>query len=145
MNLNDLPSHRRITNPLQLCPKETRALLRSNARKSHSNLLAVELRRVLPDPESGRVVAAHLGKAAAAGPGSDIVGVGEQVDRFEAGGVVRPDRPEDDEQLCLSGRGHAEAAVEADEGGPDVEGGGRVVGHPLLVNLDQPEGREEPI
>ena len=113
--------------------------------KKLSNLLAVELGRVLPDPESGRIVAAHLGESAAAGPGTDVVGVGEQVDRLEAGGVVRPDRPEDDEQLRLGGRGDAEAAVEADEGGPDVEGGGGVVGHPLLVNLDQPERREESI
>ena len=107
--------------------------------KEPQDLLAVELGRVLSDPESGRVVAAHLGESAAAGPGADVVGVGEQVDRLEAGGVVRPDRPEDDEELCLGGRSDAETAVEADEGGPDVEGGGGVVGHPLLFDLDQPE------
>ena len=61
--------------------------------KKLPNLLAVELGRVLPDPESGRIVAAHLGESAAAGPGADVVGVGEQVDRLEAGCVVRPDRP----------------------------------------------------
>ena len=108
--------------------------------QNHSYLLAVELGGVLADPEGGRVVAAHLGEPAAAGPGADVVGVGQQVDRLEAGGVVRPDRPEDDEELGLGGRRHAQAGVEADEGGPDVERGRGVVRHPLLVDLDQPDG-----
>ena len=56
------------------------------------HLLAVELGRGLPDPECGRVVAAHLGEAAAAGPRADVVRVGEQVDRLEEEGDVKRSR-----------------------------------------------------
>jgi hypothetical protein len=39
-------------------------------------------------PECWSIVGAHLGEAAAAGPGSHIAGVTQQVDRLEACGVV---------------------------------------------------------
>ena len=64
---------------------------------------------------------------------------------LEARGVVGPHGAQDDEELGLLRRGHAEAGVEADEGGADVEGGGGVVRHPLLVDLDQPGGGVEDI
>ena len=93
----------------------------------------------LLSPESGGVVGAHLGEAAAPRPCPDIAGVTEEVDWLEPGGVVRPHRAQQHEQPGVVGRGHAQGGLRPYHGGPDVERGGGVVGNPVGVNNNQPE------
>ena len=98
--------------------------------KSKTNLLS---------PESGGVVGAHLGEATATRPGPDIAGVTQEVDRFEARGVVGTHRAQQHEQPRVVSRGHAQGGLRPYHGGPDVERGGRVVRNPVRVNNNQPE------
>ena len=93
----------------------------------------------LLSPESGGVVGTHLGEATATRPCPDIAGVTEEVDRLEAGGVVRTYRAQQHEQPRVVRRGHAQRRLRPYHGGPDVERGGGVVGNPVGVNNNQPE------
>ena len=92
--------------------------------------------------QRGGVVAPHLDGAAAARPGADVARVGQQADGLDLGGVgavVGAGGAEDDEELGLGGRAQAHAAAQADQGRAYVQGGVGRAGHPLAVDLNQPE------
>ena len=89
-------------------------------------------------PQCGGIVGAHLGEATTSRPGSHVLRVGQQVDWLEPGRVVRSHWAEQHEQPCFTSRGDSEGWFCPNHGRPDVEGGGGVVGHPLLVDHHQP-------
>ena len=89
-------------------------------------------------PQCGGIVGAHLGEATTSRPGSHVLRVGQQVDWLEPSRVVRSHWAEQHEQPCFTSRSNSEGWFCPNHGRPDVEGGGGVVGHPLLVHHHQP-------
>ena len=89
-------------------------------------------------PQCGGIVGAHLGEATTSRPGSHVLRVGQQVDWLEPSRVVRSHWAEQHKQPCFTSRSDSEGWFCPNHGRPDVEGGGGVVGHPLLVDHHQP-------
>ena len=89
-------------------------------------------------PQCGGIVGAHLGEATTSRPGSHVLRVGQQVDWLEPSRVVRSHWAEQHKQPCFTSRSDSQGWFRPNHGRPDVEGGGGVVGHPLLVDHHQP-------
>ena len=88
-------------------------------------------------PQRGCIVGSHLCVPAAPRPGSNILWVRQQVHRLEARRVVRANWAEEDKESCFASGSHSKGRLCPNHGRPDVEGGGGVVGHPLLVDHNQ--------
>ena len=103
-------------------------------------------RAFYPDVERGCVIAAHLGKATATGPGTDVVRIGQKIDlkqirlikyffpilknlsslffvsyRLKSGCEVRTHWAKDDVEFRFGGGGDSQGGLGPDEGRSDVQ------------------------
>ncbi len=86
--------------------------------------------------EPGRVVAAALGRAGAAGGRPGVVGGDPDRDRLDAAGEVRPDRGRDDQVQVFQRRAHTEEDLAGVGERPQVEAAVLTLGDPLPVDRD---------
>lgn len=82
------------------------------------------------------VVTSNFLVAEALWPGSDNIGVAEELHRDEAAWVVRSHGAHNDESLGLGDARESKPVVHADGSGAQVEGVQWLVGDPVLLNLD---------
>ena len=88
-------------------------------------------------PQGGGVVAAGLGGAGAALDGADVLVLHIDLHRVQPLGVVGAHGADDDDVLAVVGAVHAQSGVQAHHKGTDVQGGVLLMGHPVLLHLDQ--------
>ena len=100
-------------------------------------LLVAEVVRLDLADQAGCVVAAALGKAGAARAGAGIFVLNKNLDRIDAGGVIRADRRAHNDELVRSGRAHAEVRLGRDHERADIQAGALRVRHPVAVHGNQ--------
>jgi len=84
--------------------------------------------------KSDGIVTTDLVAATATGPGTAVLTlVAEKLDWLPAGGVVRTDRAEDDEDLGLLGKSDTNSGVGGDVSGADIEREALTLWDPVLI------------
>ena len=83
--------------------------------------------------QGSSVVAAALGKAGAARAGTGVLVLNEDLDRVDAGGVVRTYRRTYDDELVGAGGADAEVRLGSDDERTDVQAGALCVRNPVLI------------
>ena len=100
-------------------------------------LLIAEVVRLDLRNQAGCVVAAALGKAGAARAGTGVFVLNEDLDRVDAGGIVRADRRAHDDELVCPGRANAEVRLGCNDERTDIQAGAFLMRYPVLIDRDQ--------
>ena len=101
------------------------------------HLLTAIFFRLFADPQRGRVVAAHLSKAATARPRPHKLRVGQEVDGLDSGGEIGSNRAQQHEEQSLVGGSDSQSGFSANQRGPNIKGGAGAMRDPLLFELDE--------
>ena len=100
-------------------------------------LLVAQIVRLDLRNQRSCVVTAALGKAGTARACTGVLVLDEDLDRVDAGGVVRANRRADDDKLMGCRRTNAQMGLGRNDKRTDVQAGPLLMGYPILVGLDQ--------
>ena len=100
-------------------------------------LLVAQIVRLDLRNQRSCVVTAALGKAGTARACTGVLVLDEDLNRVDAGGVVRANRRADDDKLMGCRRTNAQMRLGRNDKRTDVQTGALLMGYPILVGLDQ--------
>ena len=100
-------------------------------------LLVAQIMRLDLRNQGRRIVAAALRKAGTARACAGVFVLNENLNRVDAGGIVRADRRTDDDKLMGTGGAHAQVRLRRNDKRTDVQARSLLMRHPVRFGLDE--------